>query len=350
MTNQNQMRRQEIPSAVSLGPFLPENGSSVFITGATGLLGTQLVKALCCCGRDIRIIALARSMEKARAAFCGLPDSKIVEVILGDVTDKLTVSGRIDYIIHGASPTDSRFFVEKPVETVFTALSGTRNVLELARKKGVKKVVYLSSLEVYGVPDGSRTLISETDYGYIDPMQVRSSYSEGKRMAECICVSYAREYGVPVCVARLSQTFGPGVSYNDSRVFAEFARCAIEGRDIVLRTRGTTVRSYCCTSDAIRALLTLMIKGEPGEAYNVTNMDNVISIREMAELVCSLVPEKGIRVRVEIPENVAAFGYNPEMVIRLDSRKLQALGWQPAVELPEMFLRLIESMKSGVMK
>lgn len=330
-----------------------ETDSVIFITGATGLLGSQMVKALACysqnSGKRLKVIALARSMDKARSVFGSLLDGDCVEIYIGDVTQQLDVDGPIDYIIHGASPTSSKFFVEKPVETIFTALNGTRNVLELAREKQVRKVVYLSSLEVYGIPDGKEH-IAETDYGYIDPMQIRSSYSEGKRMAECICVSYAHEYGVPVTVARLSQTFGSGVAYHDGRVFAQFARCAIEGQNIVLHTQGNTVRSYCYITDAINALFTLMLSGLPGEAYNITNMDTVISIRDMAELVCSLVPDKGIHVQLDIPENVSAFGYNPEMVIRLDSRKLQGLGWQPAVKLPEMFTRLIESMKQSLLK
>lgn len=324
-----------------------ENGSTVLITGATGLLGSLMVNALARSGKQIKVIALARSDEKARAAFDSLPDNNCVDICIGDVTELLDISGSIDYIIHGASPTNSRFFVEHPVQTIFTALNGTRNILELAKEKQVKKVVYLSSLEAYGVPNGSKEYISETDYGYIDPMQVRSSYSEGKRMAECICASYAKEHGVPVTVARLSQTFGAGVSYNDGRVFAEFARCAIEGRDIVLHTQGNTVRNYCYTTDAITAIFTLMLKGKTGEAYNITNMDTSVSIREMAELVCTLVPEKSIKVCIDIPDDVTAFGYNPEMVIRLDTRKLQTLGWNATIGLSEMFHRLIESMAPG---
>lgn len=327
-----------------------ESGSTVLVTGATGLIGSQIVKALVChgkrTGKSVKVFALVRSAGKAQKVFGPLIEEGAVRTVLGDVTQPLEIPEQIDYIIHGASATSSRYFVENPVETITTALDGTRNILELARQKQVKKMVYLSSLEVYGTPDGSREFIGEQDFGYIDPMQVRSSYSEGKRMAECLCVSYAKEYGVPVTVARLSQTFGTGVAYQDGRVFAEFARCAIEQRDIVLHTQGRTVRSYCYTADAIRAVFCLMLRGLPGEAYNVTNMDTAISIRDMAQLVCGLVPEAGIGVKIEIPENVAAFGYNPEMVIRLDSRKLQELGWHPEIGLEEMFRRLIGSMKA----
>lgn len=343
-TPENDLFLQDI-HAIAQSPELSSlpKGSSILVTGATGLLGKLAVRALACCGRAFRVIALVRSPERAQAVLGDVLDR--IELCVADVTEPLSVEGAVDYILHGASPTDSRFFVEKPVQTIFTALEGTRNVLELAKEKQTKKVIYLSSLEVYGIPDGSKEWIAETDYGYLDPTQTRSSYSEGKRMAECICAAYYQEFGVPVCIARLSQTFGPGVSPHDRRVFAQFARCAAEGTNIVLHTRGNTVRSYCYTADAIRAIFTLLASGTPGEAYNVTNMDTAISIRDMAELVCSLVPRQHLQVRVEIPENGAHLGYNPEMILRLDSRKLQALGWSPQTGLADMLRRLIQSMK-----
>lgn len=320
--------------------------STILITGATGLICSQLLWALAVhsevASKELKILAVVRNAEKAHSMFGGLIEAGLVTLCVGDVVEPLNIVQHVDYIIHGASATSSRYFVEKPVETIVTALKGTRNVLELAREKVVRKVVYLSSLEVYGTPDSTREYITEQDYGYIDPMQVRSSYSEGKRMAECMCVSYAKEYGVPVVVARLSQTFGPGVSYHDGRVFAEFARCAIEKRDIVLHTEGRTLRTYCYLRDAINGLFCLMLRGEAGQAYNVTNMDTAISIRDMAQLVCTL--SEGIKVTIDIPEDIAAFGYNPEMVIRLDSSKLQMLGWEPEVGIKEMFARLIGSM------
>lgn len=329
-----------------------ETHASILVTGATGLICSQLVWALACHSehrqKDLRILALVRNEEKARAIFGSLIDAGTVRLCVGDVVEPLKIEQQVDYIIHGASATNSRYFVERPVETIVTALKGTQNVLELARQKKVKKVVYLSSLEVYGTPDNTKKYITEQDYGYIDPMQVRSSYSEGKRMAECMCASYVKEYGVPVVVARLSQTFGPGVDYQDGRVFAQFARCAIEKRDIVLHTQGNTLRTYCYLRDAINGLFCLMLRGEAGQAYNVTNMETAISIRDMAELVCKLSP--GIRVNIDIPKDLAAFGYNPEMVIRLDSRKLQALGWEQEVGLEEMLVRLMDSMRQSAIR
>ena len=264
--------------------------------------------------------------------------------MLGDISEPICYDGDIDYVIHGASPTSSKYFVSHPVETIGAAGDGTRYVLELAKQKQVKGVVYLSSLEVYGTPAEDAGMITEKDYGYIEPLSVRSSYSEGKRIVECLCASYAKEYDVPVKVARLSQTFGAGVAYDDGRVFAEFARCAIEGKNIVLHTEGKTVRTYCYTIDAVTALLTILAKGQAGEAYNVTNMDTAISIYDMAKLVSGILPESNIAVERDIPEDLASFGYNPEMIVKLDSTKLQELGWKATVGLREMYERLIESM------
>lgn len=321
-------------------------GKTVFITGATGLIGSQMVFLLACYNRKkqmgIKIIAMVRSLEKAAKIFSGLKERQDVEFYAGDVNEKITYEKHVDYIIHGASATSSSYFVSHPVETIETAINGTANILKFAAANSVEGMIYLSSLEVYGVPHKTDGTIGESDYGYIDPISVRSSYSEGKRMVECMCAAYVKEYEVPVKIARLSQTFGPGVEHNDGRVFAEFARCAIENKDIVLHTQGNTVRSYCYTKDALSAILYILLEGNVGEAYNVTNMDTAISIREMAELVCKTVGNGEIKTIIDIPEDVSSFGYNPEMVIRLDSKKLQELGWRATVGLEEMYSRMIK--------
>lgn len=323
------------------------DGKTVFVTGATGLIGSQVIKALACCNRiknlNIKILAYVRSREKAKKVFGSLLERGDVEVVIGDVNQVIKVDKDVDYILHGASPTSSQYFVSNPVETIMTAICGTNHILEFAREKQIKGMVYLSSLEVYGTPDEKLEYITEKDYGYIEPLSIRSSYSEGKRMVECLCASYAKEYQVPVRVARLSQTFGAGVEYHDGRVFAEFARCAMEKRDIVLHTAGNTVRSYCYTKDAVSALLYVMLCGADGEAYNVTNMQTAVSIKEMAELVCQTFPESGIKVVVDMPEDIEKFGYNPEMVIRLDSSKLEKLGWKATTGLKDMYLKMVES-------
>ena len=162
-------------------------GKTVFITGATGLIGAQIIRGLACMNRQrgaqIHIVAFARNEKKASEMFGHLEKRGDVQIVIGDINAPLSLEQHIDYIIHGASATSSRYFVSSPVETIQTMLAGTANVLELARKIGtVEGVVYLSSLEVYGTPSGEHKTTTESDYGYIEPLNVRSSYSEGKRI------------------------------------------------------------------------------------------------------------------------------------------------------------------------
>lgn len=316
----------------------------VLVTGATGLIGSLAVRSLAALSQmeqlGMTVVAMGRSLDRLKAKFDSCELCQDVVFLEGDVRNPLSFEGELTYIVHGASATSSRYFVSHPVETIATAFDGTRNVLELAREKGVRSMVYLSSLEVYGNMGTHADPICEDESGSIDPLSVRSSYSEGKRLCETLCAAYASEYDVPVKVARLAQTFGAGVEYNDGRVFAEFMRCALVGRDIVLRSEGRTVRNYCYTADAVSAILRILLQGENGEAYNVANEETAISIREMADLVRDTLAPRPIEVRVEIPEDIASYGYNPEMIAKLDCSKLKALGWKPRTPLPEMFQRM----------
>ncbi|MBE5963201.1 MAG: NAD(P)-dependent oxidoreductase [Lachnospiraceae bacterium] len=323
---------------------------SVFlVTGATGMIGSQIVKSLLLYNKkeqaNIRIIIVVRSKEKAERIFGSQLQDSMLEVICSDIQEFRLKDRKIDYIIHGASMTGSAEFVSKPVETIKTALFGTMNILDSARTSGIKGMVYLSSLEVYGVTDPKKESIAEENLGYLNPLHVRSSYSEGKRMAECICVSYASEYNVPVKIARLCQTFGAGVEYEDNRVFAQFARSIIEEKDIVLHTQGMTVRNYCYTADAIRAIFYILVKGKSGEAYNVANEQTAISIRDMAETLCQHYKHKSIQVVYQI-EDEEKHGYNPVVKIRLNTRKVLELGWKPKVDLVTMYDRMIQSMET----
>lgn len=230
------------------------------------------------------------------------------------------------------------------METIDLAINGTKKLLDLAKNKQVRSMVYLSSLEVYGTTSPDASSISEKDYGYLDPTSVRSSYSESKRMAESLCVGYCYQYQVPVRMARLSQTFGPGVSYEDNRVFAQFARAVLEKRDIILRTKGETVRNYCYTKDAIEAIFYILLKGQAGQAYNVANKETAISIREMAEMVIERSGSNETKLVFDLADDVEKLGYNPTVKIRLNTDKLESLGWQAHTDLETMFLRLIESM------
>ena len=185
--------------------------------------------------------------------------------------------------------------------------------------------------------------VTESSLGTIDWTQVRSSYSEGKRMVECLCRSYADEYKVPVVIARLAQTFGAGIDNTDQRVYAQFARAVVNQTDIILKTKGETVRNYCYLSDAVAAVLYLVEKGEMGEIYNVANEDTACSIAEMATMVANLSNGK-TKVVFEITDDSNKLGYLPTFKIKLLSNKLQALGWTPLVNLKDAFQKTIDSM------
>lgn len=321
---------------------------TVMITGATGLIGSALCFALLEWNHThdghIAVLAVARNRAKCEKLFAdhfqyGL---KIIEA---DITQFDAQDMGIHYIIHCANPTSSSDFVRKPVEVVKTAILGTANMLELARCNPIEGFVYLSSMEVYGTPHTDET-ITETHPSDLDALQVRNSYPESKRMCENLCADYASEYQVPAKIVRLTQTFGPGVTYQDGRIFAEFARCVIEQRDIILRTKGETKRCYLYTGDAVTAILSVLLKGENGQAYNAANEETYCSIYEMAQMV-SEIADPPIHVRIQ-EEDIQKYGYAPVFRMNLSAEKLKKLGWQANTSLTDMYRNMIAAMREDL--
>ncbi|MCF0228313.1 MAG: NAD-dependent epimerase/dehydratase family protein [Parasporobacterium sp.] len=323
--------------------------STVLVTGSTGLVGSLTVKGLLTMNRiyntDIKVLAMIRSREKAAKIFAGFTDSNL-EFINGDLSNPVDIAVPVDFIVHTASPTSSKFFVEHPVETLETAIDGTRNILKFAVDKKCRGVVYLSSMEAFGNPGNAADRAKEDDLGYIDIHNVRSSYSEGKRICELLCSCFSHEYNVPVRIARLAQTFGAGISYEENRVFAQFAKSVINRTDIVLHTRGLSYGNYCYTRDVINALLLLLVRGEDGQAYTVANEASATTIFEMANMVAEKLAGNEIKVIFDIPEDSNTYGYAPDVQLRLDSSRMRSLGWTPEVSLEETYRRMISSMLS----
>lgn len=342
--------KQDLDYLVSLEyiPWKKLQGSTILITGATGLIGYNLVSGLIYADirkkLDLKIIALVRNIDKAKEKFLEqLRDSNSLEFIVGEVENLPEVRQSIDYIVHAASPTASLFFIENPVETIKTAVIGTIHVLELAKKMNVKGIVYLSSMEIYGAPK-TEDVLSETDLGYMNPLLVRNCYPESKRQCEALCAAYASEYNVPAMSVRLAQTFGAGVDKKDKRVFAEFARCAIEKKDIILLTDGRSKRCYLYTMDAVSAILTVLLKGEAGQAYNAANPETYCSVQEMAEMVAQTFGEN--RMQVKVSDNKeGSKKFPPPHFYNLGVEQISALEWKASKQLLEMYHILLKELE-----
>lgn len=327
------------------------NGKSVLITGASGLLGKQVCLYLLYLDEKenagIKVLALVRNLEKAKKVFVDEFKNPSVTFIKGDVLDAKNLerslnAKNVDFVIHGASITSSKDFINHAVETIDTAVNGTLNLLRFAKSKNAEGFVYLSSMEAFGITDG-KGKVRETDLGYIDISSPRSSYMESKRMCENLCVCFASEYGLNVKTSRLTQTFGPGIAYNDTRVAAYFARCVIENTDIVLKTKGATKRPILYTRDAVSAILTVLKIGGKGESYTAANPETFVTIRDTAEMIADKIADRKIKVRFEI--NGVPSEYAPNLNLNLNVDKLCTLGWKPSVELEEAYRRMIEEMR-----
>lgn len=320
--------------------------SSVFVTGATGLLGSQILLFMDYLNRtenySMNLFGLIRNIDKAKKVFNKSFEN--MTFIIGDVLKLPEIPHQIDYIIHGASITSSLDFVNKPVETIDIAINGTLNILRFAKAKNVKSMVYLSSMEVYGITSPEKKSVSENDYGYIDLLSCRSSYSESKRLCECLCHSFSKEFSVPVKIARLTQTLGAGIDYNDTRVAAQFARAVIEGNDIVLKTKGVTKRPVIYTSDAVSGILIILQKGVDSQSYTVANENTFYTISETAEMIVSKIAENRIKLVFDIKDIPAEYAPNLNLNLNLNTALLRSLGWSPKVGLEEAYRRMIKSM------
>jgi nucleoside-diphosphate-sugar epimerase len=321
-------------------------GKSILITGATGLIGSLLVKTLLYYAdlnsKSFTVGAFVRNIDKANSVFGNIKeehDNLIYEI--GDLSSELTLSRKYDFIIHAASITASKFFIEKPVETILTTIESTKNFLQYSLNNQVKSIVYISSMEVYGeIPNET---VKESDSGLLDWMNLRSSYPQSKRLAETLCLSYFNEYSVPVKIVRPTLTFGPGISKEDNRVFAQFAKAVLNKTDITLLTKGNTKRDYLYTIDAIVGILTVLLNGKDGEAYNLSNPDTYCTIYEMAQLCCELADNQ-ISVNIDLdPEKSKC--YPKEQKIQLDNAKYLELNPSHKTDLKNMYINLLKYLE-----
>lgn len=311
-------------------------GKTVLVTGATGLICSAVIDLFIRYNEmymdkeensAIRIIAAARNKEKVSSRFGSFVDKDYFNYEYYDATEnELKLTGKADYIIHGASNAFPAKIIGEPVETMLSNFSGMYKLLEYAKASDTKRVLYVSSSEVYGNRGNDSTeTFTENEYGYIDVLNTRSCYPISKRAAETLCVSYSAEYGVSTVIVRPGHIYGPTAAPTDNRISSEFAYMAAEGKDLVMKSAGSQMRSYMYCLDTASAMLKVLTDGENGKAYNVSNPDSIISIRQMAEY---LAKAGGVTLSFDMPDADAAIKYSAMTNASLNSDSLEALGWK----------------------
>lgn len=279
---------------------------TVLITGANGMLPAYMVYTLLYLNRiknyNIRVLALVRNKCKAENKFADFLSDTNLQILVQDVCEKIIIPDPIDYIIHAASQASPKYYGIDPIGTINANVQGTSHLLQLARDKKCKSFLYFSSGEIYGNVNTDKG-VSENDYGVIDPLKVRSCYGQSKRMGENLCICSNFQYGTNARIVRPFHCYGPGMLLDDGRVFADFIKNILNNENIILRSDGQAIRSFCYIVDATISFFFVLLHGKIGEAYNVGNPLETMSILDLAKLIISLYPEKQLVVKTEIIEN-----------------------------------------------
>jgi UDP-glucuronate decarboxylase len=318
---------------------------TVLITGASGFLPAYIVETLLFLSekgiiKNNKILALVRNVEKANTRFNHYLNNENLQFIVQDVCNPINISEKIDFIIHAASQASPKFYGSDPVGTLNANIIGTSNLLELAKRNKVEKFLYFSSSEVYGNLNEDDIPTSEDKFGSIDPCNIRSCYSEGKRAGETICISWKHQFKIPIVIVRPFHTYGPGMDLNDGRVYADFIRNIVNNENIEMKSDGSAIRAFCYISDATIAFFKVLLSGEIGAAYNVGNDKNTYSILQLAESLICLFPKKNLNVIMNKSPNVT---YIPSLVNKNipNINKIRKLDWEPVVNIKEGFTKTI---------
>lgn len=300
------------------------NGTKILIAGATGLIGSALVHSILANPNFIcDIYVMGRSIDRLNAIFSDYISYSHFHPIEQDITKPLTCSDQFDYIIDCASNANPANFDKYPVETILTNILGVQNLLNYGKTHGLKRFLFVSTGEVYGETGGKNC--TEESNGNIDVLNPRGCYPLSKRLAENLCVCYAKEYGLDVTIARPCHIYGPNFLETDDRAYAQFLRKAVLGDDIVLNSPGLLRRSWCYIVDCIAGLLYILLKGTSSNAYNIS--DSAMTIKEFAEATAA---SAGVNVRFDIPKSSASPIISQGI---LDSTKLKSLGWEPSKDI-----------------
>lgn len=323
---------EDLARAAESIPHLADlRGVRILVTGATGMLCSSIVDILLYLNRvhgaGNTVFVAGRDEQSAANRFGSFGESEGLRFVHYDATSSSAVAldSEVDFVIHGASNANPALYATKPVETMLANIVGLSTMFELAIAHSAKRLVYVSSSEIYGTkPD--TTAFSEDDYGYLDILNERAGYPSSKRAGESLCIAYGMERDIDSVIVRPGHIYGPAIRDSDNRASAEFTRKALAGQDVVMKSRGTQLRSYCHALDCASAILTVMLRGEPANAYNISNPHSICSISDMAGAFA-----RAGGVNLEFSEST--IGHNLMENSSLASDKLEALGWKPAFDL-----------------
>jgi dTDP-glucose 4,6-dehydratase len=332
-------------------PWQALSGKRIVVTGAGGFLGGFLVRTLLALhasglvDQPLQVVAPVRQVERARARLADCDDDPQLTLMPWDLSTLAVPDlGEVHYVIHNASQASPRFYGEDPMGTMLPNTVGTAALLEaLRRATDPKGLLFVSSSEIYGATSSAQGL-SEDVPGEVDPMAPRSCYAESKRAGEALCVASHHQHRIPTWVVRPFHTYGPGLTAEDGRVFADFAYNVARNENIVMTSDGSARRAFCYASDAVAGFFTVLLRGQPARAYNVANSRAELSMMELAELLVGLFPEKALQVQRLAQADPA--GYLRSTVNRIvpDTSRLSALGWQALVTPAAGFARMIKTL------
>jgi dTDP-glucose 4,6-dehydratase len=328
-------------------------GCRIVVTGAGGFLGgyaCRTMAALHSLGKvsqPVKVIAMVRDLSRAQARFADLMQNADFSLQSWDLnTIAVPGLGNIHYVIHAASQASPRFYSSDPVGTLLPNTIGTAALLEaLRRSDDARGFMFVSSSEVYGAV-ATETSLQESHYGIVDPATVRACYAESKRVGETMCVAWHHQHGIPTFMVRPFHTYGPGLTPEDGRVFADFAYNVIRNENIVMNSDGSARRAFCYVTDAIAGFFAVLLNGTPATPYNVANPDGELSVMELAETLVGLFPEKALAVERRFLSTSSQYVPSPYSRLVPDVARLQSLGWSASVSPAEGFKRLITAHSS----
>jgi UDP-glucuronate decarboxylase len=287
-------------------------GKTILLSGGGGFLGRHFIAAFRGLNKEVlakpcKVISADNYITGDQMALHedGRLDPNIVDV-WADVSYPLPVREDLHFIMHAAGVASPVYYMKYPLETIESAVQGSKNLLELARRnKQLEGFLFFSSSEIYGDPDPKSVPTPETYHGYVSSVGPRACYDESKRLGETISTIYHQQFNVPVKIVRPFNVFGPGMKHNDRRVIPMFTYEALNGRALPVHGDGRQTRTFCYITDAISGFLKTLLNGKPGEAYNIGNSNNEISMADLAKMFSVVVPGASVKY-IPYPDNYPA--------------------------------------------